>query len=331
MLSTILPWQNDNWQHWLAQQDRLSQSYLLTGSSGIGLSDFMINMAQTLLCQNTEKQEACGQCQYCHLFIKKSHPDFFQLKPLEDKKGISIDQVRTLNHKLFETSHQGGFKIAVIEQVENLNINAFNALLKTLEEPPVGTIILLSSYQSSKVPATIKSRCRQFRFAKPSLDIAISWLSNKLPQVDLKLIKRGLKQNWGAPVQALEWINNEEFNTEKTWQESLSQLVSGKISMTQSVEKWKKFSQPEVVFEYFYLWSVNRIRASLYQQKLEFNPQWMHFQQAVTQAKQAWKNNANKDLVLESLCMEWLAMNQGDKNINLVPSVFKSNLIRGSL
>ncbi len=328
----LYPWQTEHWQHWLAQQDRLAQAYLLTGATGIGLSDFITEMSRSLLCQQSG-QEVCQQCKYCHLFQQDLHPDLFKLTVLENKKNISIDQVRELNRKLFETSHQGGFKVAVIEQAEKLNINAFNALLKTIEEPPQGTIILLSSYQPSRLPATIKSRCRQLRFAKPSLEIAIAWLVKQCqkqhPQADLSLVKRALKLNWGAPVQALEWINAKGFETEQAWQTTLTQLVNGQMSVTQTVEKWQKFSSPEVVFDYFYLWAVNRIRAALYQQKLSFNPQWMHFQQAVNQAKLAWQSNANKDLVLESLCMEWLAMNQ--INANIPPTVFKSKLIRGSL
>ncbi len=329
MTTSILPWQEDNWQQWLSQQDRLAQAYLLTGSSGIGLPEFITAMAQVLLCQKLSKKNACMQCQQCHLFQKELHPDLFKLTVLEDKKEISIDQIRDLNRQLFTTSHQGGFKVAVIEQAENLNINAFNALLKTIEEPPIGTIILLSSYQPSRLPATIKSRCRQLRFAKPNLETAIAWLAQQLPQIDLKLLKRALKLNWGSPLQALEWINAKDFTTEQAWQETLSNLVDGQLSVSQAVEKWKKFNQPEVIFDYFYLWSVNRVRAALYQQKLPFNSQWMHFQQAVVQAKLAWRNNANKDLVLESLCMEWLAINT--ESLNATPTVFKSHLIRGSL
>lgn len=326
-------WQTENWQQWEAQQSRLAHAYLLTGSAGIGVSDFIADMAKMILCQGEASLSgACGACKQCHLFEQGLHPDFFQLDVLEDKKDINIDQVRALNKKLFETSHQGGFKVAVIEQAERLNVNAFNALLKTIEEPPAKTLIILSSYQESRLPATIHSRCRKIRFAKPGLETAKAWLATQLPQADLSLIKRALKLNWGAPINAFKWIEEKQFETEAAWQQSLSDLTSGKKTITQAVEVWKKFPDPMVVFEYFYLWSVNRIRAALYRDKLTFDPQWMHFQQMAMQAKQTWRRNANKDLVLEALCMAWLKLQtteDAQKSTNL--SVFKPPLVRGNL
>lgn len=326
-------WQTENWQQWQAQQSRLAHAYLLTGSPGIGVSDFIATMAKMVLCQNESSSHgACSACKQCHLFEQGLHPDFFQVELLEDKKEINIDQIRALNKKLFETSHQGGYKVAVIEQTERLNVNAFNALLKTIEEPPPNTLIILSSYQESRLPATIHSRCRKLRFAKPDLETAKAWLATQLPQVDTALIKRALKFNWGAPIDALNWIEEKQFQTEAAWQQSLSELTSGKKTVTQVVEIWKKFTDPTVIFEYFYLWSVNRIRAALYQEKLSFDAEWMHFQQMAMQAKLTWRRNANKDLVLEALCMAWLKLQTAEGTQTRQDcSVFKPQLVRGKL
>jgi len=334
MSSRVLPWQVAQWDFWRQQSQRRAHAYLLTGSEGIGLSEFIEQMAHSLLCSHqTPTGEACGHCEQCHLFVQGLHPDFFKVTVLEDKKEISIDQIRALNQKLFETAHQGGYKVAVIEAAERLNTHAFNALLKSIEEPPANTVIILSSYQPSRLPATIKSRCAHIRFAKPVVNEALAWLQTACPQADVALLKKALKVNWGAPLLAKQWLDAGTFEAEQAWQASLNQLLNGQLTTSKAVEQWKKMPEPEAVFDAFYLWSVDRIRAALYQQKIPLQLSWMHFQQSAMQAKQAWLGNANKDLVLETLCLEWLALNQNEAETeHLHPkTIFKSSLIRGDL
>ncbi|BBP43804.1 DNA polymerase III subunit delta' [Thiosulfativibrio zosterae] len=328
------PWQTELWQSWLSQNDRLAHAYLLTGSDGIGLTQFALDMAQTLLCHHpNHSQGACGECSQCHLFEQMSHPDFYSLEVLEDKKEVGIDQVRALNAKLFQTAHQGGYQVALIKQAEHLNTSAFNALLKTIEEPPAKTVIILTAYQPSRLPATIKSRCALLRFAKPSLETAQAWLKLALPEADDALIKKSLRINWGAPLQALDWINDKQFETEQAWQDSLVQLMQGQLGVSQAVDKWKKWSKPEVVFDYFYLWTVQRIRAASYQQKFPLNHDWLRFQQQVLVAQQAWDGNGNKELILENLCMDWVALNQQGHLPDISPEAnpMQGLLLRGML
>lgn len=324
----LLPWQKKQWQEWLAQQDRLAQAYLLTGSSGIGISEFIKHMVQSILCRSSQLQ-ACQQCEQCSLLAHQVHPDYFELKPYDDKKEISIDQVRQLNQKLFETSHQGGFKVAVIQQAEKLNVSAFNALLKTIEEPPEKTLIILSSYQLTRLPATIKSRCRQIRFTKPDKATAESWLSQQQPQADMALIRKSLKFCWGSPIAAQSWIVDKVFESQAQWQESLNQFSSGQLTLVQLIEKWKKIEPLEQLFDWFYLLSVQQVRMAVYQNKIELNLNWLSFQQTLAQAKLAWQQNANKDLVLEGLCLQWLKLNQGESLVK--GAVFQSNSLRGAL
>lgn len=322
----ILPWQAQQWQQWIQQTGHLGQGYLLSGAEGIGLSEFAMSMAEGLLCQ-TNALEGCQNCVHCHQFAQSTHPDFFQLQVLEDKKEISIDQVRALTDKIYTTSHQGGYKVALIEQVELLNVSAFNALLKTLEEPPAKTILILTSYQTSLLPATIISRCRKIAFASPHRDEALAWLQQALPQADMPLLKKALKINWGGPIKAKTWIEEKSFELEAAWQEDVKGLQQGRFTVSQVVEKWKKYPQPEVTLDYFYAWSVNVIRAALYLNKIPYNPNWLMFQKSVLQARQFWHQNVNKDLLLEGVCLEWLQHQQD----NYQPSdVFQQRWIRGT-
>lgn len=328
MQNHLYPWQADLWQDWLAQGRYLGQAYLLSGADGIGISAFAMAMAQGVLCQ-TDGVDACQNCAQCHQFTQQTHPDFLRLALLEDKKEISVDQVRALNEQVYRTSHQGGYKVVLIEQVEHLNRSAFNALLKTLEEPPAKTVMILTTHQWHQLPATLISRCRQLRFAVPPLETVMAWLHQQLPQADDHLLKKALKLNWGLPISAKDWIEAKAFDLEATWQSDIKSLQQQRTSVSQLVEKWKKWSAPEVVFDYFYLWTVNYIRAAVYGEKLPYDPNWLVFQKAVLQARQLWQQNVNKDLLLESVCLEWLQCQQADYQPNpaLQPSTIRGDQI----
>jgi len=299
-----LPWHQAAWSVWLNQAERMSHAYLLHSSPGTGSRQFADAMIQSLLCQS-DGLVACGSCSGCHQFALRSHPDFFEVSVLEDKKEISIDQIRALTDKVYTTSHQGGYKVALIESVETLNQNAFNALLKTLEEPPEKTVLILTANLSSELPATIVSRCRKINLNMPNLDQAIDWLSQQI-EGDIPLLKKALKNNWGGPVAARDWIENKQFEQEAQWQKDMKQLLNRQDSLSQTVEKWMKFEVPLAVLDYFYLASVTAIRGSLYQQKYPFNPNWLSFQKSLLNARGLWQQNINKQLLLENLCLEWL-------------------------
>lgn len=327
----IYPWQQAAWQQWLSQSGHLGHAYLLSGTAGIGLTEFAEEMAAGLLCQQPGLA-ACGQCPQCHQFAQATHPDVFRLSVLEDKKEISVDQVRGLTEQLYRSSHQGGYKVALIEEVERLNHSAFNALLKTLEEPPERTLLILVSYHASRLPATILSRCRKLSFVTPPMDVAMTWLHLAQPQADEALLKKSLRVNWGAPLTAKTWIEDKGFEFEAEWQQDLKALRSGKQVVSQVVEKWLKHDQPDIVFDFFYLWSVMAIRAALYNGKVDWNPNWMVFQKLVLQAKQVWQQNANKELLMESVCLAWLQHQQGGFNPKSpIFEALKGTSIRGTM
>jgi DNA polymerase-3 subunit delta' len=317
------------WQRWQQLQDRLGHAYLFSGPKGIGIEKFVLQAAQQLLC---ERHAACGECAGCHLLTTQQHPDFFHLTRLEDKKEIGVDQIRELIYKLNETSHQGGFKVAWVEGPEHLNASAFNALLKTLEEPAAKTLFMLSTHQFGRLPATLVSRCQKLEFATPSLATAQQWLVEQNSQWDEALVKRALRLNWGAPLAAKQWIEQGLFEQDGEWKTTLKQLQNGQKSVPQAVDQWLKWSQPEQLFDYFYQWSVSAVRAALYSPGSDYPEvqihNWLKFQQACLQAHRSWQGNANKQLLLEALCLEWLEVQHGDKPLK---SVFDDNRIKGQL
>ena len=329
-LQSVLPvWLEPQWQKWQQLQNRLGHAYLLSGAKGIGLESFVELAAQTIFC---ETRNACGHCSGCHLLATRQHPDFYHLTVLEDKKEISVEQVRGLIGKLNETAHQGGFKIAWVECPERLNKSAFNAILKSLEEPAEQTLFMLTTHQAASLPATIISRCQKLSFAAPTLDVAQDWLQHALPQADQALLTRALRLNWGAPMDAKNWIEASKFEQDSEWKTTVKQLQAGQKTVSQVVELWLKWSQPDQVFDFFYLWTVSALRAAFYKEGSHYSEaqkqNWLRFQQACLKAKQSWRGNANKQLVLEALCLEWLQIQQSQTPLE---SVFADENRKGKL
>lgn len=334
-MQSLYPWLQSTWQRWTQLSGRLGHAYLFSGPGGIGMEKLVESAAQSIFC---EKNNGCGQCSGCHLFATAQHPDFFHLRVLEEKKEITVDQARELLYGLNETAHQGGYKIAWIEQPERLNPSAFNALLKTLEEPAPQTLFLLTTHQLGRLPATIVSRCQQLSLTPPPIQEALAWLQQQNPQADPALIKRALRLNWGAPLDAQTWLDEGRFEQDAEWKAALKQMQSGQKTVSQSVEQWLKWPQPEAVFDYFYLWAVSMVRQAVYQPNSEKAgisatrlQNWLKFQQACLQAHNSWQRNANKNLVLEALCLEWLQLQSESTAEQPYHTVFQGNAIKGVL
>jgi DNA polymerase-3 subunit delta' len=107
---------------------------------------------------------------------EERHPDFTRIGLVEESKQIRIEQARELSAHLALASHQGGYKVALIEPADALNWNTANALLKTLEEPPPRTVLILVAQQPSRLPATILSRCQRLRIRAPERAPTLQWL-----------------------------------------------------------------------------------------------------------------------------------------------------------
>jgi DNA polymerase-3 subunit delta' len=189
-MKSLYPWQSEDWQRLQKLRERLPNGILLSGMAGLGKFDLALNFAQSLLCETPENSgEACGQCPACHWFAQGSHPDFRLLQPdslsqeaAEDEKGkkpskqISVEQVRGLADFVGMTSHRGGHRVVLVYPAESMNINAANALLKSLEEPPAGLVFILVSHQPQQLLPTIRSRCLKFPLATPGTADVLVWL-----------------------------------------------------------------------------------------------------------------------------------------------------------
>ncbi|MCX6800521.1 MAG: AAA family ATPase, partial [Candidatus Falkowbacteria bacterium] len=143
-----------------------AQVYIFSGISNVGKTKTATHFAKSLLCLQEPQEVPCDQCLSCLNITRErnNHSDLYYLKREDDKKNISIEQVRDFIHKISLSSFQNGFKIGIIKNAHYLNINGHNALLKTLEEPNKKVVIILTTSNIDQIPNTVLSRSQVLRF-----------------------------------------------------------------------------------------------------------------------------------------------------------------------
>lgn len=154
---------------------RLGHALLIHADPGCGGELLATWAAQLLLCQRDAAP--CGACTDCRHAASHQHPDLHLAQPTGDSKQIRIDDVRAFCADLALTSHGGGYRVGIVSPADVLNLAAANALLKTLEEPPPRTVIVLVSATPSRLPATLRSRCMRMRVVAPDLGATQAWLA----------------------------------------------------------------------------------------------------------------------------------------------------------
>ncbi len=223
----LLPWQTAQWCQLLASRKsgRLAHALMLAGPRGVGKQQFALRLSAWLLCE-ARQDEPCGKCRGCLQFAAGSHPNFFVLEPEEDKRDISIDQVREVCEKLSLTAHYGGAKVALIKPADALNANGVNALLKTIEEPSLGTHMLLLTDRPGLLAPTLRSRCQKLRFAVPTTELALEWLRGQ-GHANAAV---ALQAAHGAPLRARHLLKEGLVERYAQWQRSVEAIAGGKES-----------------------------------------------------------------------------------------------------
>lgn len=156
-------WATDLLKRHIVNND-VRHAYLFTGTPGTGRRTLALRFAQALNCASHKAPgEPCGQCRICKQIERMQQPDLLVIKKPDDRTEIIIDQIRELEYKLNLSPYESHYRIGLLIQFENANVNAQNALLKTLEEAPDKAILLLTADSVEALLPTISSRCEVLR------------------------------------------------------------------------------------------------------------------------------------------------------------------------
>lgn len=159
------------------RQNKIAQAYLFFGPRGVGKTTCARILAKAVNCENlTPEGDPCNQCPSCEQFNRQSAPNLLELDAASHN---SVDDIRAIIERIHLAPPRGKYNIYIIDEVHMLSQAAFNAFLKTLEEPPAHALFILATTEKHKVPATILSRCQRFDFRRLSVEEIV----NQLKQV----------------------------------------------------------------------------------------------------------------------------------------------------
>ncbi|MCH8330829.1 MAG: DNA polymerase III subunit gamma/tau [Bacteroidetes bacterium] len=172
------------------KNNSLGQSFLFTGPRGVGKTTCARILAKTINCENiTSTHEACGECASCKAFKQSSSFNIFEL---DAASNSHVDDIRQLTEQVRYAPQTGKYKIYIIDEVHMLSASAFNAFLKTLEEPPPYAIFILATTEKHKIIPTILSRCQIYDFARIKNDDIVKHLQMICQKENLEADEDGL-------------------------------------------------------------------------------------------------------------------------------------------
>lgn len=148
--------------------NRVAHAYLFAGPRGVGKTTTARILAKVLNCQNHANGEPCNECEMCQSFANSQSLDIIEIDGASNRR---IEEIRTLRESVKYAPTKGNYKVYIIDEVHMLTTESFNALLKTLEEPPEHTVFIFATTDVHKVPLTIISRCQRFDFRRIEMNV----------------------------------------------------------------------------------------------------------------------------------------------------------------
>lgn len=211
----------------LRQESRgLSHAYIICGPVGSGRHTLARLVSQAMLCEAPAAHRPCGSCGPCKKILRGIHPDVTMISGPGEGKSITVDQVRALRTDAYIRPNEGKRKVYWLEQADQMNASAQNAMLKLLEEGPVYASFLLIAGNAGGLLQTIRSRCEQLALAPVPPGECLQWLKGRYPQKQEQELRKAAEDCQGVLGRAVERLEENGSRQERSIQaESLAQAL----------------------------------------------------------------------------------------------------------
>ena len=289
---------------------RLAHAFLLNGPQDIGKLALATEFVASLLCLEN-CYPACGECRSCSLLESGAHPDrqivTFEEHPKKDelRKEIVIEQVRRLIASLQLTRTLSPRKAALICPAEAMTISAANALLKTLEEPPGDSVLMLVSHNPARLPATIRSRCQNLNVRLPDASVSLEWLSDQCGATG-EDTATALQAAAGSPLRALRMLQDGSTDQYRLVSENLEDLRRGHCGASQALSAMAEVD-PELLWSWISLRAAAEVRAAA-ESRVAFN-RMSRLQSEADRNRGLVRTPVRNDLLLQDWLIQWSQLN----------------------
>ena len=220
-------------------QDKLANTYLFYGPAGLGKKTVTDYFVRSIFCLS-DKSKPCDKCDYCQMINRGT---FLDLYKVGDREALSVDNIREFLHKISMSNLSGHRKIAIIYGTETINLFSANALLKTLEEPPANTTIIMIADSIANLPSTVISRAQLVKFKSLVKEDMKAWLENyKFSNEEKETI---INLSFGRPGVALRLMADDLEQFKKSSSFILKMMAGGTFYYMQAIDKWFEILKKE--------------------------------------------------------------------------------------